>query len=89
MIVLLRVLRLFSNRWGSGRNKSLAASAKHYANSQLFEYLVLRGKPYVDGGFELVEDRDEGISLDRNALAELVRLEVEEVHEDLLVDEEL
>lgn len=32
---------MFSNRWGSGRNKSLAASAKHYANSQSFEHVVL------------------------------------------------
>jgi hypothetical protein len=46
-------------------------------------------KPYVNSGLELVENSDERISLDRNAIAELVRLQVQDVHEDLLVDEEL
>lgn len=67
----------------------MAASAKHYANRQSFERVVLRGESYVNGGFELVENRDERISLNRNAIAELVRLEVQDVHEDLLVDKEL
>jgi hypothetical protein len=60
----------------------------------LFEQLVklsycLWKKSYVDGGLELIEDRDEGIRLDGNAIAELVDLEVQEVHKDLLIDEEL
>lgn len=46
-------------------------------------------KSYVNGGLEILEDSDEGIGLDRDLCAELVRLEVQKVHEDLLVNEEL